>query len=672
MERPVHRGLLAAVADTLVPGVFVEEDGSLRAELAPFARAVNARRPGSDFADWSRDDREALVAELLDGTASPLGGVLQGVLLVAARTYYADPASWPVLGYRPMQPGTSWPPRSFEPPPNISIADLADSYDAVVIGSGAGGGVAACVLAEAGHQVLLVERGHALSRDDLPLDHLRNARVFTGLNRQVDPPAAGNPRLIGEHVVLPGEPLWHNNAMTVGGGTRVYGAQAWRFCPEDFRMGSTYGEPFVDWPIGYEDLEPYYDRVEWEVGVCGPDGARPYDGRRSRGYPMPPLSPNAAHPVLERGARALGITTGAVPLLINSVPRGGRPACIQCGTCVGFACHADAKNGTDNTLITRAIESGRCRLLTGAVGQRLLTDEGGAVIGVALAGESWRRTVRARHVVLAAGAIETARLLLASRVGTAHDQVGRYLQGHLYAGAVGVFDEMVQDCKGPGPSIATTDYRHHNANVDGGGILVNEFVPTPLEAWLRLTGSGAVPGWGEAGLEAMTEAYSRAAFVVGPLQEVPLPTSQVTLEPGLKDGYDMPVVRLLGQGPHENDVRTADLLVQRAQEWLRASGARRVHPVRMRSPRWPSAGQHQAGSCRMGADPRGSVTDRWGRVWGHAGVTVADGSLHVTNGGVNPVLTILALAWRISERLAAELAEGLMPEPDGRSEGGRR
>jgi choline dehydrogenase-like flavoprotein len=671
MKRPVRRGLLAAAADTLVPGVSVEEDGSLRADLAPFARAVDARRPGSDFADWSRTAREALVAELLDSPASPLAGVLQRVLLLAARTYYADPAAWPPLGYRPMQPGTRWPPRSFPPPPAITVPDLADSYDAVVVGSGAGGGVAACVLAEAGQRVLLVERGQALSRDDLPRDHLRNARVFTGLERQIDPPLHSNPRLIGEQLVLPGEPLWHNNAMTVGGGTRVYGAQAWRFCPEDFRMGSTYGEPFLDWPIGYDDLEPYYDRVEWEVGVCGPDGERAHDGRRRRGYPMPPLSANAAQPVLERGARALGMATGSVPLLINSVPRGGRPACIQCGTCVGFACQADAKNGTDNTLIMRALETGRCDLLPGAVGQRLITEQGGAVVGVALAGQSWRRTVRARHVVLAAGAIETARLLLASQVGTAHDQVGRYLQGHLYAGAVGVFDEVVQDCKGPGPSIATTDYRHHNPDVDGGGILVNEFVPTPVEAWLRLTGSGAVPGWGEAGLEAMREAYSRAAFVVGPLQEVPLPTSQVTLEPGLKDGYDMPVVRLLGQGPHENDVRTADLLVQRAQEWLRASGARLVQPVRMRSPRWPSAGQHQAGSCRMGADPRSSVTDRWGRVWGHAGVTVADGSLHVTNGGVNPVLTILALAWRISERLAEELAQGLAPEPDGRSEGGR-
>ncbi|MDQ6742183.1 MAG: GMC family oxidoreductase [Candidatus Dormibacteraeota bacterium] len=647
--------LLKAVADTLVPGVSVEDDGTLRSDLAPFARIVEARRPGVEFGDWSRADRESLVAELLGEPVTRLTGVLQRILMVAARRHYADPAVWSRLGYAPMQPGTSWPATAPVVPAPTPIEDVVDSYDVIVVGSGAGGGVAACVLAEAGHSVLLVERGEALSRADLPRDHLRNARVFAGVRRQVDPLGEGNPRLLGDRVVLPGHPLWNNNAMTVGGGTRVYGAQAWRFCPEDFRMGSEYGEPFVDWPISYDELEPHYDRVEWEMGVCGPEAARLHDGPRRRPYPMPPLSPNAAQPVLERGARALGIATAPVPLLINSIPRDGRPACIQCGTCVGFACQADAKNGTANTFVMRALATGRCHLLTGAAGQRLLTEGGGRVVGVAIAGQPWRRVVRARHVVVAAGAIESARLLLASGVGTAHDQVGRYLQGHVYAGAVGVFDEVVQDCKGPGPSISTTDFRHHNEGLLGGGILVNEFVPIPLEAWSRLTAAGLVPSWGGDGIRGIRDAYSRAAFVVGPVHEVPQHGSRVTIEAGLRDGQEMPVVRLLGDGAHEEDLRAARFLAERAQEWLTASGALRVAPLVLKPPIGPSGGQHQAGSCRMGVDPATSVTDMWGRVWGHDGVTVADGSLHVTNGGVNPVLTILALAWRVSEHLAADL-----------------
>jgi choline dehydrogenase-like flavoprotein len=646
--------LLDAVADTLVPGVRIEDDGALRTELAPIARAVEARRPGSDFAAWSRTDRERLVEELLADPDAPAAVALRRVLDVAARAHYGDPGSWASLGYRHMQPGTTWPPGPGIAPEPTAGDEIADEYDVIVVGAGAGGGVAACVLAEAGHRVLLVERGGSLRRADLPRDHLRNARVWTGLERQVDPPVAGNPRFVGDDAVLPTEPLWNNNAMTVGGGTRVYGAQAWRFCPEDFRMGSTYGEPFVDWPIGYEDVEPYFDRVEWEIGVCGPATPRTYDGARRRGYPMPPLAPNAAQRVLARGARALGIATDAVPLLINSVPRAGRPECIQCGTCVGFACHADAKNGTDNTTIPRALATGRCHLLTQAAATRLVT-KGRVVAGVEIAVAGSGITVRARHVVVSAGAIETARLLLVSDVGTTHDQVGRYLQGHAYAGAVGVFDECVQDCVGPGPSISTTDFRHHNDGVLGGGILVNEFVPLPIEAYAKLSALGIVPGWGRAGIEAMREAYTRTQFVVGPIQEVPSAASRVTIEPSVADRNGVPAVRLLADRPHPDDRRTAELLARRAEEWLRAGGARSATSLLWALSKGPSALQHQAGTCRMGTDPRTSATDAWGRVWGHDGVTVADGSLHVTNGGVNPVLTILALAWRISERLAEEL-----------------
>jgi choline dehydrogenase-like flavoprotein len=647
--------LLAALADTLFPGVAIPDDGALRAALAPVARAIHARRPDEDFAAWTRAEREALVAELLHAPATSAAVALDRVRQVAARTFYGDPASWSALGYRHMRPGTSWPPGPGVAPEPIAPDALEDGYDVVVIGAGAGGGVAAWVLAEAGHHVLLVERGEALRRADLPRDHLRNARVWTGLERQVDPPVAGHPRFVGDELVLPTEHLWNNNAFTVGGGTRVYGAQAWRFSPEDFRMRSTYGAPFVDWPIAYEDLEPHYDQIEWELGACGPAAPRTHDGPRRRGYPMPPLPGNAAQAVLERGARELGLGVDALPLLINSVAYNGRPACIQCGTCVGFACHADAKNGTDNTAIMRALATGHCDLLCGTAATRLVTD-GEAVVGAELATPDGPRTVRARHVVVSAGAIESARLLLVSAVGTAHDQVGRYLQGHVYAGAVGLFDEVVQDCVGPGPSISTTDFRHHNDGVLGGGVLANEFVPIPIEAYTKLSALGVVPAWGEAGLEAMRDAYPRTQFVVGPIQEVPSAASRVTIEPRVRDVNGVPAVRLLADRPEPNDRRAAAFLGQRAEEWLRASGARSATPLMWAMPKGPSAIQHQAGTCRMGTDPRTSVSDPWGRVWGHAGVTLADGSLHVTNGGVNPVLTILALAHRVAERLAGDLA----------------
>jgi hypothetical protein len=135
--------LLDAVADTLVPGVRIEDDGTLRAALAPVARAVEACGPGSDFAAWSRAERESLLGELLTDPDEPVAAVLRRVLRVAARTFYGDPASWPALGYRHMRPGTSWPPGPGVAPEPIEPGALAEDYDVIVVGAGAGGGVAA-------------------------------------------------------------------------------------------------------------------------------------------------------------------------------------------------------------------------------------------------------------------------------------------------------------------------------------------------------------------------------------------------------------------------------------------------------------------------------------------------------------------------------------------------
>jgi choline dehydrogenase-like flavoprotein len=140
-----------------------------------------------------------------------------------------------------------------------------NGLDAVVVGTGAAGGIVACVLAEAGRHVLLLERGPALGFEDVGRDHLRNQRLSL-YGHNAGPAIEGNPRVFvsasgREQVVRPHEPGYHNNAACVGGGTRVYGAQAWRFMPEDFRMATTYGVPegssLADWPITYDDLEPF-------------------------------------------------------------------------------------------------------------------------------------------------------------------------------------------------------------------------------------------------------------------------------------------------------------------------------------------------------------------------------------------------------------------------------
>ena len=590
--------------------------------------------------------------------------------------FYADPGnggnddavSWRMLGWSPA-PAGGWPAEDVWVPdrgPIIRRDQVAAHYDAVVVGSGAGGGVAAWALAQSGRSVLLVERGDYPDTAYLARDHLRNARTDSGLDHRTLRSSAENPRtlLLGpDPVVVPAwDPRYGSNADTFGGGTRVYGAQAWRFMPEDFAMASTYGVPdgsaLADWPIGYDEMEPFYTQAEYEIGVCG--SAEPHAGstRRSRPYPMAPMPLTAPARRLLAGAEAIGLTTAPVPLAINSTPYDGRAACARCRQCVGFTCPVEAKNGSHNTVLARAAATGNLSVLLGTRAERIVTDATGRVTGVDLVGEvggsRWRRTVGAEDVVVAAGAVESARLLLASGsdrepngLGNTHDQVGRHLQGHLYGGAIGIFDDVVNDLVGPGPSISTHDFRHGNDGLVGGGMIANEFVPTPVSTFGYLRQAGLIGPHGLAAKQGMRRLLPRMQRVVGPVQEVTSADSRVRLDPSVTDSLGIPVARLSGR-LHPNDLAVQQLLGERAADWLRAAGATTVIAYGP-SPEneVPSSGQHQAGTCRMGTDPATSVTDPYGRVWGHPNLRVIDGSLHVTNGGVNPVLTIFANAFRI-------------------------
>jgi len=544
--------------------------------------------------------------------------------------------------------------------------------NAIIVGAGAGGGVVAKELSIAGMSVVLFERGGWVTLDDHDHDELISQRI-TVLGNAYGPDDEHYCRVVesadgSTRIVLPSEGSYNNVAACVGSGTVSYGALGWRFMPEDFRMKTTYGHvegsTLEDWPISYDDLEPYYEKAEWEIGVAGDDSQSPFAPPRKKPQPMPPFPHNKEARILEAAARRLGFHPYPAPMLRNSIPYGGRPQCIRMRTCVGFACPVNAKCGTHNTVIPIALASGNCELRTRCVVSGILVNDHGKITGVRYFDEKNREQIQtADLVVLSASATETARLLLNSKsryfpkgIGNENDLVGRNLQGHAYCGALGIFDEDVFDDCGPGSSLAIGDFSHHNPGIVGGGALYSSFYRLPyLFTGLRPPGSA---GWGLEHKKFQQKNYKRLGEMKGPCQEIPCFHARVSVDPIVKDFWGIPVVRLSGYG-HPGDADGTAFLSEKAEIWLKEAGAVETWKTGViKGKRGVSGGQHQAGTCRMGNDSRTSVCDKFGRVHNVPNLFVADGSLHVTNGGFNPALTIMALGFWVGEYIASEWQKG--------------
>jgi choline dehydrogenase-like flavoprotein len=525
------------------------------------------------------------------------------------------------------------------------------TYDAIVVGAGLGGGAAASSLTAAGHHVLLLEQGALWRPNDDLRDHITS---LTG-------PAHGLGGGAHTRRIAHGDIPW-SFIGGVGGGTLTWGMQAWRFHPHDFQMASRYGVPagssLADWPIDYNELEPWYTRAEHELGVAG--DTTPY-ADRSAPYPLEPFDRDPVGDWLAAGAERLGWSTFTPPLAVNTRPRGGRDACVRCSECLGFTCPVDAKNGAHNTFVARARATGLVTLQTSAQVTRLSTDNSGRVTGVDYVADGKLTTASSRVVLVAGGAIETARLLLLSAthhhrdgIGNHSGHLGRHLQSHTYPIALGILPVHVDNPnRDPAVNIATTQFNHGNPDVIGGGMMANDFVKTPVTHW-RFALPPDVPRWGLANKRAMRQLYGRTVDVRAPVQEIPTPDNRVTLHTKLRDPLGQPLATLAGV-VHPETMRTADFIRDRLVDWLTASGAERIWSL-PRHQRGLSDWFHQSGTCRMSSDPADGVVDPSGRVHGHDNVFIADGSVHVTNGGFNPALTILALALRTAANAASYLA----------------
>ncbi|WP_419847951.1 GMC family oxidoreductase [Candidatus Poriferisocius sp.] len=575
--------------------------------------------------------------------------------------HLANPPGWRTVGYSPLPDGVV--PVEPDPLPAISLGAAAEHYDTIVIGAGTGGGVVAGVLADAGERVLLVERSRQHRGDELRNDHLRGKRAAVYAPTAGPENPADEPRvqvdIDGQETTLYADNLgWGLNAMTVGGGTRLWQGQAWRFLPEDFRMASVYGVPegstLVDWPIGYDDMEPWYEVAEHQIGVCGDAAFLRHYRPQASDFPMPPFPKDPRSHALKSAADELGWRSGPLSFAINTRARHGRLACVRCSQCCGHSCPVDAKAGSHNTVLRRAMArpSNTIDLLPRARALRLTT-QGSRATGVVIAAEGSTRTINAARVVVSAGAAETPRLLLWSGVG--NDHVGRHLQGHSYAIVYGMHPDGFDPWAGPGHSRSTLDFNHHNPGVIGGGVIHDSNQNLPISAATAFPGLSGVPAFGPEHSDFMRNDFPRVVTMMGCGQQIPSQTARVTLDPAVRDNHGVPVVRFSG-GAHPADEPMHEYLSSRCSDWLEAMGCTGIVDLgaimRQYFARSASSGEHGAGTCRMGDDPAESATDRFGRVHGTDNVYVADASLHPTNAGLNPGLTVLANAFRIADHLA--------------------
>ncbi len=542
-------------------------------------------------------------------------------------------------------------------------------FDVCVIGTGAGGGVMIDQLTAAGLEVVALERGPELGPVDFDDDELRNVvrdRVFSPHQLETFRPDEGAPTETGRFSQI---------AHCLGGTLTHWAAWAWRFRPDEFKVLSTEGPvagaSLADWPVDYDEMEPFYDKAEWDFGVSGSAGADPFAGPRQRGFPNPAHPERVAARRFAGGARALGYTPFPVPVAINSRPYAGRPRCMYGGACRSYGCPIHAKGTTLSIHLPRARATGRLDLRTEAMVFELAVKDGRVAAARYLDAMGAAHEVRARHFVASAGTVGTAHLLLLSTsgsfpqgLGNGSGLVGRNLQFHHHPAAVGLFDEDLRGYTGFEAFTAIDDLHPSDPKrgfIRGGVVAeVNTFTHQPIAFSLVLEPAlrGGERSWG-APLKERIRRFPNAMTIAGICEELPMEASRVDLDPDVKDRFGLPVPRFTKR-QHPNDLAMNRWYETKLAEIVAAAGAARVVTggsipgigIDARNPQKGNA--HNHGTCRMGDDPAKSVVDRWCRSHEVPNLWVVDGSVMPTNGGYNPTLTILANAYRVAAHFVAE------------------
>jgi len=560
------------------------------------------------------------------------------------------------------------------------VATDLKKTDVVIVGLGAVGGVAALPLTQSGLEVVGIEAGTWLTPRDFAPDELRNN--FRGwpqsaqkANREVpthrpNASAPNSPR-------LPIHPMMN----AVGGTSLHYWAQSWRLNPWDFKVVSETtrrygagripkGSTVEDWPFGLEELEPHYDRVEYELGVSGQAGniqgkidqrGNIFEGPRTREYPMPPLHGSEFTELMATAARTLSWHPFPGPAAINSQGYDDRPGCMYHGFCSRGGCPVSAKNSTAVSTIPKAVATGRLKIITLATTTRVAVDEkSGRVTGVIYVRGGQEYFQPADVVLLASYTYENVRLLLLSKskafpngLSNNGGQVGKHYFSHATGSTVSaLFPFDINNWYGlPAQGVAIDNWAddnfdHSGLDFLGGGNLWVYSDRRPIGAASMIT-FGKAPRWGSAWKSFIKENADRWNIAYIQKTTLPYEDNYLDLDPTVKDALGQPVCRITADFK-ENEKKVGAFMQDKMAQWFMEAGAIAVDKG---PPGTMGPSTHAYGGTRMGDNRETNVVNRWGFSHEIPNLGILGASVMGTSGAHNPTLTAQALAWRTAGHL---------------------
>ena len=566
----------------------------------------------------------------------------------------------------------------------LEIVRTGKVFDVCIIGSGAAGGAAAKVLTEGGLNVVMLEAGPMLHPNTDFKEHVwpyelahRGAGIggagYDDFGRTEFMAPNGSWTIEGEpYTKAPGSRFTWFRSRIVGGRTNHWGRIALRFAEVDFHSHSHDGHG-DDWPITYQDLAPYYDKVDRYIGVYG---TRENIPSAPDGIFQPPPKPRCSDLVVKRGCDKLGILCVPAREAILTQPLNGRPPCHYCAQC-GRGCKTASNFSSSQVLIPPAMETGRLTLVTNAMAREILVSEDGKAAGVSYIDKATRRDqqVRAKAVVVAASSCESARLLLNSRsrrfpqgLANSSGVVGRYLT-----------DSVGSDGVGHIPALEKMPPHNHDGT---GGLHLyipwwkfdrkNEF----LRGYhVEFGGGRTMPEVGEFhgicrhyegyGLDLKRrckEKYGAFIGLSGRGEMIPNENTYCDIDPEVVDEWGIPVLRFHFQWG-ENEIKMARDMQETFRAIVEAVGGTYLTETRATGEfpyGLPAGGGiiHEVGTVRMGKDSRTSSLNQFCQAHDVKNLFVTDGACFVSNPDKNPTLSILALSWRASEYLLEEAKKG--------------